>query len=61
MCGCVVDKGNLPPHLRETFDEVMREALDTGRPLRDLLMLLDPADRAPIADAVTPGAGRDYR
>lgn len=41
----------------------MREAAESGTPLRDLLPCTDlsPVEQAAIADAVTPGAGQGYR
>lgn len=44
------------------FLRVRADWLRDGRPVSDLLLREDasPADRAAVADAFTPGAGKDY-
>lgn len=57
-----MDTSKLTAQQRERFEQVRREAVQGGRPVRDLLLCDDmPAeDRAAIADAFTPGAGAGY-
>jgi hypothetical protein len=47
---------------QERYDQVMRGIASEGLPVSTLLLREDmPAeDRAAVADAFTPGAGKDY-
>jgi len=44
------------------YERVLHEALESGQPVATLLLLeeAEPEDRAAVADAFTPGAGKDY-
>lgn len=47
---------------RALYERVLHDALETGQPVGNLLLLEEmPAeDRAAVADAFTPGAGKEY-
>lgn len=53
---------NLTMEQQALMSRVRREAVQDGRPVSDLLLREDvsPQDRAAVAEAFTPGAGRDY-
>lgn len=53
---------SLTPAQRELYERVLNDALESGQPVGNLLLLEEATDeeRAAVADAFTPGAGRGY-
>jgi hypothetical protein len=52
----------LTPDQRALYERVLHDAVESGQPVGNLLRLEEaPAeDVAAVADAFTPGAGKDY-
>ena len=58
-----MDASNLTDRQRAVFERVRREFVESGRAVGDSLMLeegISKRDRAAIAEACAPGAGRGY-
>lgn len=57
-----MNRDDLTARQRAVYERVLREAVDEGTPVSTLLLREDmlAEDRAAVADAFTPGTGKDY-